>query len=68
MQIRLKEHSQVLRALTTPVAASSDKEKVKKSFFMWRQVSEGQYCLTPLGILHSLTGLVVVVVPHEESK
>lgn len=53
----------LLRILTWPLATTRDRSRAEDSRWTWRDAGTGVYTLSPLGILHTLTGLTVRVRP-----
>lgn len=69
-EITLKEHGIVLHLLQTPLARTADEARANQSRWVWGETLERGwsggvaeyfpvYVLTPLSILHTLTGLTV---------
>ena len=64
-QLSLRRSSWRYRLLTKPVlAVSDDLGRVDRSRFVWKPYGDGGYCLSPLGFLHPIIGLEVVIQPE----
>lgn len=56
--VKVNHGGPVHRALTRPtLARTRDRRRAAVSFWTWREEPGGWYRLTPLGVLHALTGL-----------
>jgi len=67
---RVKRGGIVEKVLRGPtLAVTQDRARAERSRWMWAVIGHGTYGLTPLGVLHTLTGLVLDTYdPEEESK
>lgn len=66
-EITLKRHGIALHLLQTPLTVTTDRARAMRSRWVWGQEIEWDggdgvtpiYTITPLSILHTLTGLAV---------
>lgn len=67
--VHVKEGGPVYRVLRATLTTTTDRRRAQRSRFMWGLESangEPFYRLTPLGVLHAVTGLTLCTSPKND--